>query len=124
VIQTVDDAIRILFEREVLNGVDVDVVFDTPSDEWAERRNSPTVNVYLFDIREDLKHRAVGRTPVRDAAGRVTAQIHPTRWFNLFYVVTAWTQRPEDEHRILASLLYCLAPEFVNLYEAPSPGIY
>ncbi len=29
------------------------------------------------------------------------------RRFKLSYLVTAWTQRPEDEHRLLASLLGC-----------------
>src|SRR4029077_16337797 len=31
----------------------------------------------------------------------------PPRHFKLSYLVTAWTQRPEDEHRLLASLLRC-----------------
>src|SRR5205823_13388797 len=31
----------------------------------------------------------------------------PPRRFKLSYLVTAWTQRPEDEHRLLSSLLAC-----------------
>jgi hypothetical protein len=31
----------------------------------------------------------------------------PPRRFKLSYLVTAWTQRPEDEHRLLSGLLSC-----------------
>jgi hypothetical protein len=31
----------------------------------------------------------------------------PPRRFKLSYLVTAWTQRPEDEHRLLGALLHC-----------------
>ena len=31
----------------------------------------------------------------------------PPRHFKLSYLVTAWTQRPEDEHRLLSALLTC-----------------
>ena len=39
---------------------DVDVVFDAPTKDWAARRNAPTVNLYLYDIREDLRRRERG----------------------------------------------------------------
>ena len=32
----------------------------------------------------------------------------PPRHFKLSYLVTAWTQRPEDEHRLLSALLLVL----------------
>ena len=38
---------------------------------------------------------------------RVIARHLPPRHFKLSYLVTAWTQRPEDEHRLLSSLLTC-----------------
>ena len=38
---------------------------------------------------------------------RVIARHLPPRHFKLSYLVTAWTQRPEDEHRLLSSLLGC-----------------
>ena len=30
------------------------------------------------------------------------------RWFELSYLVTAWTNRPQDEHRLLSEVLACL----------------
>jgi hypothetical protein len=37
----------------------------------------------------------------------VEGRRQPPRRFRLAYLVTAWTQRPEDEHRLLSSLLLC-----------------
>ena len=42
-----------------------------------------------------------------DADGLGIARDQPPRWFKLSYLVTAWTQRPEDEHRLLSLLLQC-----------------
>src|SRR3990170_3124272 len=60
VIAQVDDALRTLVRTEALDGSDVDVVFDAPTKDWAARRNAPTVNLYLYDIREDIRRRERG----------------------------------------------------------------
>lgn len=103
----VDEALRTLVRRDALNGTDVEVLFDAPTKEWAARRNSPTVDIYLYDIREDLKWRAYGSVDVRNQEGFIAARQGPPRYFKLSYLVTAWTQRPEDEHRLLSAVLYC-----------------
>jgi hypothetical protein len=107
VIADVDEALRTLIRRDALNGGDVEVVFDAPTREWAARRNAPTVDVYLYDIREDLKWRAYGSADVKGDDGLTTARAGPPRYFKLSYLVTAWTQRPEDEHRLLSAVLGC-----------------
>jgi hypothetical protein len=105
-IQEVDAALDALVRRDVLNGSRVEVVFDAPTKDWAARRNAPTINLYLYDIREDLSRRQVQRQPVRDAATSfVTEHRMPPRRFRLSYLVTCWTQRPEDEHRLLSACL-------------------
>jgi hypothetical protein len=108
VIDVVDEAIRTLIKRDALDGTDVEVVFDAPNRDWAARQNSPAVDVYLYDIREDMKWRAYGSTDVRDgSSGFVAARHPPRRHFKFSYLVTAWTQRPEDEHRLLSAVLAC-----------------
>jgi hypothetical protein len=108
VIDAIDEAIRTLIRRDALNGGEIEVVFDAPNKDWAARRNAPTINVYLYDIREDLKWRAYGTTEYRDGStGFVTARQPPPRHFKFSYLVTAWTQRPEDEHRLLSAVLAC-----------------
>jgi hypothetical protein len=103
----VDEALRALVRAEVLNGSDVEVVFDAPTKDWAARRNAPTVNLYLYDIREDLRRRERGMVNIYDDHGTVTGRRQPPRHFKVTYLITAWTQRPEDEHRLLSALLYC-----------------
>ncbi len=106
VIHEVDHALRSLIERDAVDGTDVEVVFDAPTKDWAARRTVPTIDVYLYDIREDLRRRERGLLNTYDG-DRISSRSLPPRYFKLSYLVTAWTQRPEDEHRLLASLLSC-----------------
>ena len=104
-IHEVDEALRRLVREVALRGTEVEVAFDAPTKDWAARRNAPTVNVYLYDIREDLRRRQRGMLNEYGPTGAVAARHLPPRHFKLSYLVTAWTQRPEDEHRLLAKLL-------------------
>ena len=105
-ISEVDSALDALVRRDVLNGSRVDVEFEAPTKDWVSRRNAPTISMYLYDIREDLPRRQIVAEPRRDAStGHVTERRMPSRRFRLSYLVTAWTQRPEDEHRLLSGLL-------------------
>jgi hypothetical protein len=104
VIHEVDDSIRNLLRLNMPVGTDVEVAFDAPTKDWASRRNAPTIDVYLYDIREDLRRREIGRFDHREN-GQVNDRRQPPRWYKLSYLVTAWTQRPEDEHRLLAAML-------------------
>jgi hypothetical protein len=106
VIPEVDNALRALISREAVAGEGVEVVFDAPTKDWASRRNAPTIDVYLYDIREDLRRRERGVINEYDG-DRVVARHLPPRHFKLSYLITAWTQRPEDEHRLLSELLAC-----------------
>jgi len=107
VIHDLDESIRELLRRDALAGTDVEVAFDAPTREWSARRNAPTLDVYLYDIREDTRWRSSGSVGVRDEDGFVARRASPPRYFRFAYLVTAWTQRPEDEHRLLSSVLSC-----------------
>ncbi|GGM01422.1 DUF4255 domain-containing protein [Micromonospora yangpuensis] len=104
-IHEVDEVLHALLTEEVLAGTDVQVAFDAPTKDWEARRNAPTVNLFLYDIREDMAHRREGRIEEYDSAGVVVAEHQPPRYFTLSYLVTAWTARPQDEHRLLSLLL-------------------
>lgn len=104
VIHEVDEALRRLVRDDALRGTDVEVAFEAPTKDWAARRNAPTVNVYLYDIREDLRRRQRGLLNEYEN-GQVTARRLPPRHIKLSYLMTAWTQRSEDEHRLLSELL-------------------
>ena len=77
-IQDIDESLRALVKREALEGNGVDVAFDAPTKEWVSRRNAPTVDLYLYDIREDLSRRETTRLlwellGVRISLGAVSA---------------------------------------------------
>jgi hypothetical protein len=106
-INLVDEALRSMVKEEMPNGADVEVVFDAPTREWASRRNKPAVDMYLYDIREDLRRRQNGFVERRNADGVVEERQELPRFYKLAYLITAWTQRPEDEHRLLSGLIAC-----------------
>ena len=107
-IHEVDELLEKLVRRDALNGSSVELVFDAPTKDWVARRNGPAVDLYLYDIREDRMRRNMALEPVRDAHGMVTGRRRPPRMFKLSYLITAWTQRPEDEHRLLSTILACV----------------
>lgn len=106
-INEVDETLRTLLRQEVLEGTDVEVELEAPTREWSARHSAPTIDLYLYDIREDLTRRESGKIPRYNEEGRVIGHVVPARTFKLSYLVTAWTQRPEDEHRLLSATLGC-----------------
>jgi len=108
VIHEVDDAVRQILRAEALPGTKVEIALDAPTKDWAARRNAPTVNMYLYDIREDLRRRQRGLLNEYSPDGRVAARHLPPRYLKMSYLITAWTQRPEDEHRLLSALAVTL----------------
>jgi hypothetical protein len=104
-IHDVDASLAALIRAEALAGGEAEVVFDPPTKEWASRRHAPAVDVFLYDIREDVSRRDISVIVVRDEDGNIVDRRSPPRRFLLNYLLTAWTRRPEDEHRLLSQLL-------------------
>lgn len=100
----VDRTLSALLDAEV-DGVPV--TFEAPTRDWAAKQPRPGVNLYLYDVREDLKRREAGRIERRDDR-TVVARRPPARHFRLSYLVTAWTSPPVDEHELLSDVLVCL----------------
>ncbi|MEV0090286.1 DUF4255 domain-containing protein [Streptomyces sp. NPDC050738] len=119
-IHEIDEALRRVLRGGALPEGTGEVVFETPTRDWAARRNTPTLNAYLYDIREDVDRRERGAYAERDARGVVVRRRQPPRWFRLSYLLTAWTARTEDEHRLLSGALACLLPhEFLPVETLP-----
>ncbi|EFC85046.1 DUF4255 domain-containing protein [Parafrankia sp. EUN1f] len=107
-IHDVDATLAALLAAEAVAGGDTEVLFDAPTREWAARRGGPCIDAFLYDIREDVARREIAFEQVRDGAGRIVARRPPPRRLRLSYLLTAWTSRPEDEHRLLSALLAAL----------------
>ncbi|MGW7255830.1 DUF4255 domain-containing protein [Streptomyces sp. NPDC054834] len=119
-IHEVDEVLKALLGGGALTGSGIDVAFDAPTRDWAARRNAPTINAYLYDIREDVNRRQRGHIPVLDEREVVVKRRQPPRWFRLSYLVTAWTKQPQDEHRLLSAVLATLIPrELLGPAELP-----
>lgn len=108
VIHEIDEALIGLLRARAALGKGVEVAFEAPTRDWAAGRNAPTINAYLYNIREDTARHEYGMISVRDESGIVVQRRRPTRYFRLSYLVTCWTKRAVDEHRLLSSVLGCL----------------
>ena len=109
-LQDLDETIRqILIKKGKLNGGDIDIAFDQPTGEWAGGLTRPTINVYLYDIRENVELRNRQWTVERDG-NKSKRVIEPMR-VDLSYIVTVWTRNIEDEHRLLWRVLHTLAAQ-------------
>lgn len=103
--QDVDETIRAHLETDVpIDRSEVDISFERPTREWSARLVRPTLNAFLFDIRE--------RVDFRDDTWRVRTQSNGKfertrgpRRIDLSYILSAWTKEPADEHRILGRVL-------------------
>lgn len=109
-IDDLDEALRQLLIRElpIRNG-DVDVAFEQPKRDWSARLSRPTLNLFLYDLRENTKLRSSQPLweTVREPGGATVQRRRPVR-VDLRYLVTAWTSEAEDEHRLLTRVLLAL----------------
>jgi hypothetical protein len=99
--ETLRGLLRNELERHGFEGVDI--AFDAPAREWSGQLSKPTVNVFLYDLRESESLRTSEWSRIqRD--GR-TVESRPPMVIECSYAITAWTQAVEDEHRLLSQVL-------------------
>jgi hypothetical protein len=108
VIADLDDALRNLLREELeRHGFEgVEVAFDAPSKEWSGKLTNPTLDLFLYDLREAVERAAMTPTEQRGNAGAIVTP--PPLNLELTYAVTAWTKDVEDEHRLLSQVLAVL----------------
>jgi hypothetical protein len=107
-IADLDEVLRLLLKRELSrHGFDgVDIAFETPSKEWSAKLSSPTVDLFLYDLRE-AGDRAE-QTPREQRENGTATVTPPPLQLELSYTVSAWTRAVEDEHRLLSQVLAIL----------------
>jgi hypothetical protein len=104
-----DETLRALLKRELeRHGFDgVEIAFDAPAREWSGQLSAPTVNLFLYDLRESQDARPVEWQHIRGQNG-TARDVRPPMIMECSYAVTAWTQAVEDEHRLLSQVLAVL----------------
>jgi Pvc16 N-terminal domain/Carboxypeptidase regulatory-like domain len=100
-----DETLRVLLKRELArHGFDgVEVAFDAPARDWSSQLSGPTVNLFLYDLRESHEFRPTEWREDRSNGGH--REVRPPMIMECSYAVTAWTQAVEDEHRLLSQVL-------------------
>ncbi|MBN2145915.1 MAG: DUF4255 domain-containing protein [Anaerolineales bacterium] len=108
-IDDLDEVLRRLLIREIpIKNGEVEIKFDQPKREWSARLSRPTLNIFLYDVRENLKLRGSENWQIsRHKDGTVSQKRNPVR-VDLHYMITAWANDPDDEHRLLARVLMAL----------------
>jgi hypothetical protein len=99
-----DESLRRLLKRELgKHGFDgVEIVFDAPDKEWSAALSSPTVNLFLYDLREAIDLRPVDWYPEGENGRH---EKRPPLRVDASYAVTGWTRDVQDEHRLLSQVM-------------------
>lgn len=114
-IQDIDDTVKELLVQKVPIDIStVDIKFEMPTKDWATGVSKPTINLFLYDVRENHELRSNQRYVTRSGAA-ATERRAPVR-VDFTYLVTAWTTDVSDEHQLLGRVLttllrYPLLPE-------------
>lgn len=96
----------VIYNKGNMPRTDIDVSFDTPDREWSSRLSRPTINMWAFDVRENMKLRSLERAVTRN--GNMTTTTYPSIRMDVTYLVTAWARKMEDEHQLLWRALAAL----------------
>ncbi|MEB3180876.1 MAG: DUF4255 domain-containing protein [Nostocaceae cyanobacterium] len=107
-IQDLDETLKeLLIQKMPRASVDYDIQFDRPNQEWEGKLGlKPTINLFLYDIRENLVLRNNDRYLTRNGATGMET-VAPIR-MDLTYLVTVWAQKVADEHRLLGEVMKTL----------------
>jgi hypothetical protein len=107
-ISYLDESIKeLLTKKGPIDPAEVDIKFEMPNREWSASISKPTVNVYLYDIRENHQLRGTEWLVTKDENGMATRKKNPSR-VDMSYIMTVWTNDIADEHRLLWNILLTL----------------
>lgn len=101
----------LIAEFPIKNG-EIDIAFDQPKREWSARLSRPTLNFFLFDIRENnilRQHQweKMAQLPGNGRPANIQQKRTPFR-IDCHYIITSWAANPKDEHRLLSRTLMTL----------------
>jgi len=100
---------QLLVEELPIKNGEIDVQFDQPTREWSARLTRPTVNFFLYDVRENhiLRQHQWEPGVGPGIPNHVTQKRSPYR-VDCHYMMTAWASEAQDEHRLLSRSMLAL----------------
>jgi hypothetical protein len=125
--QDVDETLKeLLIQKVPIKNTDIDIKFEIPNTDWETRLQKPTINLFLYDIRENQELRSNERFLTRNGATGTETR-DPVR-MDLSYMITVWTKEIADEHRLLGNILktllrYPILPTEVLQGEMVNPSL-
>jgi len=110
-ITDLDETIRQLLKEELpIKNNEIEVSFEQPKRENSAKWTKPTVNLFLYDLRENnvlRQHQWEQIANGNRGDNRNRRKRSPMR-VDCFYMLTTWAADPEDEHRLLSRCLLAL----------------
>jgi hypothetical protein len=111
-IRDLDDTLKVMLETHAAPNsalASAVISFDLPDSEWRGALQSLTVNLYLYDIRQNAAMRTTEQLLVRSADLKKAARVGPPARIDCAYCITAWspaeTGAVYEEHRLLSQVL-------------------
>ena len=114
-IQDLDETIAALLRRDLppTLAAQVQISFATPDDQFPSQSITlPAIDLFLYDVRENLELRSNEVTVVRRGDG-TAIRTQPAVRVDFSYLITAWPSESapdpaEDEHRLLGEVMRVL----------------
>lgn len=107
-IPDLDESLKqLLIQKGGMSPSVVDLKFDAPTRDRSTIRNRPTINLYLYDVRENVEQREVYWDTQSEGDRHVRITRRPLR-MDLSYLVTCLADNVEDEHHLLWQVLETL----------------
>ncbi len=100
----------LIAEVPIRNG-EIDIKFDQPRREWSAKLSRPTVNLFLFDVRENniLRQHQWEKLAAQNGRAPSVAQLKRTPFrIDCHYMLTTWASEAQDEHRLLSRVMLAL----------------
>lgn len=101
---------KLLVEDMPVKNGEIDINFDQPTREWSAKLTKPTVNFFLYDLRENVElrqaqYQKMNNGSLRENIARMKKAPHR---IDCFYMMTTWAAEAEDEHRLMTRTLMSL----------------
>jgi len=105
VIAETDQALAAVLKAKVIGTAPINIAFDPPSRPWIQALKAPTVNLFMYDLRENVQRRESVYESIRDDAGKVIARRPPMQRWDLHYTVSVFAPNVIVEHKVLAAIV-------------------
>ena len=107
-IHDLDETLKqLLIQKGELDPSAVDILFDVPTRDRAAPLARPSINLNLYDIRENVEQREVYWDTAKEGERRVRITRRPLR-MDVSYLVTCSANSVQDQHRLLWRVLETL----------------